>query len=134
MLGLHLYSKQTLYEALKVLHGIEGTYSAIVKIVEFLVTEGGEQPNERLYEALIRANVDPMYGSAGIARSLLSEMEDKGIPTSLSIYHAVLEVSRDNHPVALSFDLGFTWRLTRSLNRSPLCTPTTSYAPTYSDT
>ena len=94
-LALDLYSTSTLYEALKVLQGLEDTYGAVVRIVEFLVKERGEQPNESLYEALIRVNVDPYYGSAETVRSLLKEMTDNGIPTSLRVYHAILEVSQD---------------------------------------
>ena len=103
-IALDMYSTSTLYDALKVLQDLEDTYGAVVRIVEFLVKEREEKPNEVLYEALIRANVDPTYGSAEIARSLLKEMTDKGIPTSLRVYHAILEVSQELFACSLSID------------------------------
>ncbi|RYO74913.1 hypothetical protein DL764_010657 [Monosporascus ibericus] len=84
---------RTIYEALRELQNIEDSYSSVVRLVEYLVKERGEQPNELLYECLIRANVDPRHGSAEVAGSLVKEMMEKGIQTSPRIYQALLEVT-----------------------------------------
>ncbi|RYP44600.1 hypothetical protein DL768_008949 [Monosporascus sp. mg162] len=84
---------RTIYEALRELQNIEDSYGSVVRLVEYLVKERGEQPNELLYECLIRANVDPKHGSAEVAGSLVKEMIEKGIQTSPRIYQALLEVT-----------------------------------------
>lgn len=89
---LHRFPTATIYEALRALHNVEDAYHPTVSLVEYLVRERGEKPNEILYESLIRANVDPAHGSADVARSLLKEMVDNDINTPPSIYHALLEV------------------------------------------
>lgn len=89
---------KNIYDALSVLQNLEGTYDRIIMTVEHLVKERGEQPNERLYECLIKANVDPDRGSAESARSLAREMVEMGIQTSPRIYHALLEVRSGHSP------------------------------------
>lgn len=89
---LHKFRTQTIYESLRALQSLEDTYDSVVGIVEYLVKERGEQPNEFLYESLIRANVDPFRGSAEVARSLYKEMTNLGIQTSPRVYRALLEV------------------------------------------
>ncbi|RYP82887.1 hypothetical protein DL770_005494 [Monosporascus sp. CRB-9-2] len=84
---------RTIYEALRELQNIEDSYGSVVRLVEYLVKERGEQPNELLYECLIRANVDPKHGSAEVAGSLVKEMIETGIQTSPRIYQALLEVT-----------------------------------------
>ncbi|RYO85745.1 hypothetical protein DL766_008997 [Monosporascus sp. MC13-8B] len=84
---------RTIYEALRELQNVEDSYGSVVRLVEYLVAERGEQPNELLYECLIRANVDPKHGSAEVAGSLVKEMIGKGMQTSPRIYQALLEVT-----------------------------------------
>ncbi|OTA93833.1 hypothetical protein M434DRAFT_395215 [Hypoxylon sp. CO27-5] len=84
---------KTIYAALKELSRAEGTYFAIVKMVEYLVKERREVPNALLYESLIRANVDKDHGSAVVVGHLLNEMDKLRIPTTPQIYQAILEVT-----------------------------------------
>ncbi|KAI0890113.1 uncharacterized protein GGS22DRAFT_150025 [Annulohypoxylon maeteangense] len=84
---------KTLYAAIKELASAENTYLSVVKLVEYLVKERKEKPNAILYESLIRANIDRYYGSAGIARGLLEEMEKLNIVTTPQIYQAILDVT-----------------------------------------
>ncbi|KAI0176140.1 hypothetical protein GGR52DRAFT_346970 [Hypoxylon sp. FL1284] len=84
---------KTIYAALKELPRANDTYHSVIKLVEYLVKERGEKPNAILYESLIRANVDKSHGSAGVAGQLLKEMESLGIPITLQICQALLEVT-----------------------------------------
>lgn len=98
---LDQFSTTHIYDGLKELQSMEGSYRSIIMLVEFLVSVRREPPNAPLYEALIRANVDPFRGSARVAKALLREMADSGIPTTPGIYNAVLQVR-----ISLSFFTG----------------------------
>ncbi|KAH7035408.1 uncharacterized protein B0I36DRAFT_318287 [Microdochium trichocladiopsis] len=87
------FSTQHIYDALKELQNMEGSYRTIVTLVEFLIRVRKEAPNALLYEALIRANVDPFLGSARVAKALLTEMSNAGISTTPAVYNAVLQVT-----------------------------------------
>ena len=69
-----------------------GKYSQIQACVKILVKERGEQPNIRLYEALLLANADHEYGSASETASILEEMTKEGMARGAATYHAVLRV------------------------------------------
>ncbi|CAJ2501843.1 Uu.00g046960.m01.CDS01 [Anthostomella pinea] len=83
----------TIYAALQELPQVEGTYHSIVKLVEYLVQERDQKPNVRLYECLIRANIDKNHGSAEVAGRLLQEMILYKIAATPQIYQALLEVT-----------------------------------------
>ncbi|KXJ95297.1 hypothetical protein Micbo1qcDRAFT_171689 [Microdochium bolleyi] len=90
---LDQFSTQHIYDGLKELQSMEGSYHSIVMLAEFLLSVRKEAPNALLYEALIRANVDPFRGSARVAKTLLQEMGDSGISTTPGIYNAILQVT-----------------------------------------
>ncbi|KAI0974514.1 hypothetical protein F4678DRAFT_422989 [Xylaria arbuscula] len=84
---------RTIYAALKELQDGEEAYHPIVRLVEYLVKERGEQPNAALYESLVKANISKQYGSAKVAAQLLKELQSRNIPTTPEIYQAFLEVA-----------------------------------------
>ncbi|KAI0428400.1 hypothetical protein F5Y09DRAFT_343678 [Xylaria sp. FL1042] len=86
-------STRDIYAALKELQDAEGSYSSIIRLVEYLVKERRESPNAALYESLIKANVDRRYGSAKTAMQLLKELHEHNIPPTPEIYQALLEVT-----------------------------------------
>ncbi|KAI0394015.1 hypothetical protein F5Y17DRAFT_277081 [Xylariaceae sp. FL0594] len=91
--NLRYVPTRDIYETLKDLGDAEDTYTAIVRLVEYLVKERGEKPNAALYEALMTANVSRRMGSAKAAGQLFKEMMTLGIPTTPDNYLAVLKVT-----------------------------------------
>jgi len=87
------FSTQQIYDAIRELQNMEAGYRATANLVQFLVGWRKEAPNALLYEALIRANVDPFLGSARVVDDLLTEMSDAGISTTPGIYSAILQVT-----------------------------------------
>lgn len=81
-----------LYEALRTLRNHHGQGSKIRQLVEYLVTERGEQPNVFLYEALVTANWDTATGSAGELVDIMKEMRTAGLKPSPGFYHSALRV------------------------------------------
>lgn len=71
---------------------LKGGHSQIQACVNIVLTERGEKPNVRLYDALLLANVDHEYGSAYEASKLLEEMAKEGIAPDSATYHAALKV------------------------------------------
>jgi len=62
-------------------------------IVTFLVKERKEQPNAKLYSAMILVNVNPQAGSAGFVKSILKEMNEEGISLDTGTCHDILKAS-----------------------------------------
>lgn len=87
----HELDNDALYQELLCAGG-QGNFIRVYVLVEELVKSRGEQPNSRLYLALISANANPQHGSPSEVRRLLSEMADEGITPDSAIYHAVLKV------------------------------------------
>jgi hypothetical protein len=81
-----------LHDRLRQMLTEEGRFHDIAKMVEYLVTTRGEKPALIHYNALIRANADAGYGSAGVVRGLLAEMKESGIGADAGLYHGVLQV------------------------------------------
>lgn len=73
---------------------LKGDYIRTYVLVEVLVKERGEEPNIRLYLALILANTSAQHGSPAEVTRLLDEMESEGLVPDSAIYHAVLKVTR----------------------------------------
>lgn len=96
------FATNQVYDAIKELQNMETGYWATANLVQFLVEWRKEAPNALLYEALIRANVDPFMGSARVVNGLLAEMTDAGISTTPGIYSAILQVGRLSSPVVPS--------------------------------
>lgn len=71
---------------------LAGDYTQTRACVDILIKERGEEPNARLYDALLLANVDPENGSASEAASILEEMVNEGIAPDAAVCHAVLRV------------------------------------------
>lgn len=71
-----------------------GQGQVVERLVEHLVSERGEEPNLKLYEALMLANVSTEYGSAAKLHVLLQELADEGLAPDTSIYHTMLSVCR----------------------------------------
>jgi len=83
---------QTVYQKLRQI-ALGGNHSQIQVCVNILLTERGEKPNVRLYDALLLANVDHEYGSASEVSNLLEEMANEGFTPNSATYHAVLKVA-----------------------------------------
>lgn len=86
-------STETLYHRLRSGAG-RGDIKWVTTCVEYLVKERQEQPNLRLYNALILANVSPEEGSAARVDALLEEMRDEGLEPDSGVCHCVLKVRR----------------------------------------
>ena len=71
---------------------IHGDYLTVEKLVQILVRNHREEPNSRLYHALLLANTNPENGSLADVTRLLQEMADNGIPLDSAAYHAILKV------------------------------------------
>lgn len=82
---------ETVYHKLRQI-ALNGGHSQIQACVSILLTERGEKPNVRLYDALLLANVDHEYGSAHEVCKLLEEMATEGIAPDSATYHAALKV------------------------------------------
>lgn len=70
----------------------KGYYTNIQKCVAILVKERVQKPNLRLYEALLLANTDTRYGSAGEVARILSDIAAEGLAPDSATYHAALRV------------------------------------------
>ena len=83
-----------LHETLRALRTEEGSFKKVSELVMHLVKERGDKPGLLHYDALIRANADAKYGSAGVVADLLKDMEMDGISPDAGLYHSVLQVSK----------------------------------------
>ena len=72
----------------------QGHYATTQRVVKELVVDHGEDPNLKIYEALILANTSPVHGSIVEVQRILDEMQEERIPPDSSIYHAVLKVCK----------------------------------------
>ena len=79
------------YQQLRSL-ALKGDYTHIRNCVTILVKERGQKPNLRLYEALLLANTDTEYGSAGQVARILSDIAAEGLTPDSATYHAALRV------------------------------------------
>lgn len=73
---------------------IKGDLLQVHAIVKKIVQNQGEEPNSRLFHALILANTDPRHGSPAEVRRLLDEMAREEIVPDSAIYHAVIKVGQ----------------------------------------
>jgi len=80
-----------LYELLRISATLEKS-KEVEYLVDLLVRVRHEQPNARLYSALILSNAVPETGSISRVHALLEEMEREGIPLDVGICHDVLKV------------------------------------------
>lgn len=85
---------------------LKGSYAHTRDIVKILVQERGQKPNLRLYDALLLANTDNEYGSAGEVASILDEIAAEGLIPDSTTYHAALSV-RDRAP-GVGYALAYT--------------------------
>ena len=70
-------------------------YRQTQECVQILVEERGEEPNLRLYEALLLANADHEHGSASEVASILEEITNERLTPDSATYHAMLRVKDD---------------------------------------
>ncbi|KAH7384771.1 pentatricopeptide repeat protein-like protein [Cadophora sp. MPI-SDFR-AT-0126] len=68
------------------------SYSKVVELVGYLISERGEKPSLIHYDSLIRANASAMQGSATAVRTLLEEMKEFAIAPDSGLYHGALQV------------------------------------------
>lgn len=80
-----------LYDKLR-LASYRGNHREVESIVGVLVRDHHEQPNIRLYNAMILSNIDSVNGSAAKASRLFREMTLEGIIPESGTYHALLKV------------------------------------------
>ena len=90
-LRLHDLTTEAAYEELR-RASHTGNYLRVQALVRMLVRDRSEEPNPRLYLALLLANTSPQHGSPGEVAKILQEMGDEGLTPDSSIYHAVLRV------------------------------------------
>ena len=88
----------------------KGNYAHIQDFVKTLVKERGQKPNLRLYDALLLANTDNAYGSAGEVARILDEITVEGLIPDSATYHAALRVrdrsaSGVRHPLAYAIQV-----------------------------
>lgn len=69
-----------------------GQYSQTQACISILVKERGEEPNLRLYDALLLANADHEHGSASEIATLLEELASEDLTPDSATYHAALRV------------------------------------------
>ena len=67
-------------------------YDHMVELVEYLISDRGEQPGLIHYDALVRVNVSAEKGSARVVDRLLEDMKGEGLNADSGLYHAVLQV------------------------------------------
>lgn len=84
-------SNEEIYERLRY-NASQGHTTDTRKLAEFLVVERNERPNNRLFSALILANVDPVEGSAADVGALLSELRAEGLEPDAGVCHDALKV------------------------------------------
>ena len=95
---------------------LEGNYTHIRHCVKILVKERGEKPNLRLYDALLLANTDNQYGSAGEVARIFDDVAAQGLTPDSATYHAALRVWECSRKGQICFGL----RNTGSCNTSRL--------------
>ena len=71
-----------------------GKTKEVKALVEHLVHERQEEPNLRLYAALILANVNPSEGSVTEVNALLEEMMEEGLSPDSGICHDIIKVGQ----------------------------------------
>jgi hypothetical protein len=81
----------SLHDDLRQLATEPNKYHKITELVEYLVTFR-EKPCLLHYDALIRANADPYYGSAEVVGRLLRETKELGVGADSALYHGALQV------------------------------------------
>ncbi len=79
-------------------YAARGHISRVNELVERLIRERHEQPNARLYEALILVNVNREEGSAARVAALQEELTEEGLMTDNGICHAALKVAVSSRP------------------------------------
>ncbi|KZF23322.1 hypothetical protein L228DRAFT_282057 [Xylona heveae TC161] len=84
-------STEHLYEVLRSA-AAQGQYERVLELVNYLVKHRHEEPNLRLYSALLLANVDPNHGIATRITAILDEMSRERIGADSGFYHAALKV------------------------------------------
>ncbi|KAF1811633.1 hypothetical protein P152DRAFT_376498, partial [Eremomyces bilateralis CBS 781.70] len=62
------------------------------RLVKYLISERAQQPNLRLYRALVLANINPPHGSAESVISILQELADEGLEPDAALCHSVIKV------------------------------------------
>ena len=79
----------------------DGDIEWVRYLVQSLVYERSEKPDQRHYLALILANTNVDYGSAGEVKRYLDEMSSAGLSIDSAICHAVLKVFHTPDPFGL---------------------------------
>ena len=95
------------YQELRKL-SLKGDYTNIKNCVNILVKERGQKPNLRLYDALLLANTDSQYGSAGEVARILDEIAAEGLSPDSATYHAALRVGEGTTKDQICFGLHHT--------------------------
>lgn len=84
-------STEQLYEDL-LSQASRGYIEDVERLVKYLIGERGQQPNLRLYRALILANINPPHGSAESVISILQELAAEGLEPDAGICYSVIKV------------------------------------------
>jgi len=95
----HPMSTDELYTLVRQ-HASKGHVKKVDELVEILVGKRHEEPNTKLYAALILANIDCEHGSAERAKILLDEMSAEGIMLDHAVCNNILKVRGREHSTA----------------------------------
>ena len=85
-----------LYRFLQI-EAYRGGVLRVDRIVTRLVKDYGEPPSVKIYDALIRVNIDAEQGSAARVEALFKEMHLRGLTPNSTIYHSILKVTLSTH-------------------------------------
>lgn len=93
----HPMSTDELYTLLRQ-YASKGHVRKVDELVETLVRKRHEEPNAKIYAALILANIDCEHGSAERVKTLLDEMAEEGIILDHAVCNNILKVRPRTKP------------------------------------
>lgn len=65
---------------------------AVEDLMNYLIIERQVRPTAAHYEALVRANCDPVYGSVEYAQAVIEDLKKEGMPVTSLFDSALLQV------------------------------------------
>lgn len=84
-------SVEELHDLLRQACNGDGGYENTMQVVQHLLQDRKEKPTLLYYDALIRANADPHFGSAAMVGTLLEDMTQHGFEGNKWLYHSCLQ-------------------------------------------
>ena len=107
-------STPELYDQL-IARSAAGDYEETMNTLKILLKDRKEEPDLRMYSALLRSYADDWQCSAGMIRRTIEEMRAEGIEMDSRACHNILEVCIFNElPIHFSFDVCRHWLFIRT--------------------